>query len=124
MTRESGQPLCTKRLLPLLLESDDPRMVNVGSTSGIFSPALERAYGVSKAALHALTVATATELQGRVAVNALSPGRVRTDMAPDGPGDPRWSAESAVSIIARPRSVTGKLIHDSRQRGWVGRFPR
>ena len=83
-----GAYFCTKRLLPLLVRSSDPRIVNVGSTSGILGPNVRSAYGVSKAALHALTIATANELRGKVAVNALSPGWVKTDMAPDGPGRP------------------------------------
>ena len=74
--------LCTKRLLPLLLKSEDPRVVNVGSTSGVMSPGLSGVYSVSKVALHALTIATANELKGKVTVNALSPSWVRTDMAP------------------------------------------
>ena len=68
---------------------------------------------MSKAALHALTIATASELRGKVAVNALSPGWVKTDMAPDGPGDPRWSAEGALAIVTGPAGVTGKLFHRS-----------
>ena len=91
----TGVYLCTKRLIPLLLESDDPRVINVGSTSGVMSQSLRGAYGVSKAGLHALTIATAGELSGRVAVNALSPGWVKTDMAPDAPKHPRTSAEAA-----------------------------
>ena len=73
---------------------------------------------VSKAALHALTIATANELRGKVPVNALSPGWVKTDMAPTGPGDPRNSAQAALSILMRPRDVTGKLFRGSRIRSW------
>ena len=113
--------LCTKRLLPLLLKSSDPRIVNVGSRSGIITPRLQSAYGVSKAALHALTIATANELKGQVAVNALSPGWVKTDMAPDAPGDPRSSAEATLSLVTRPRSVTGHLFHGQRVRAWATR---
>ncbi|MFH1560248.1 MAG: SDR family oxidoreductase [Chloroflexota bacterium] len=113
-----GPYLCTKRLLPLLLKSDDPRVVNVGSTSGVMSPGLSGGYGISKAALHALTIATANELRGKVAVNALSPGWVRTDMAPDAPGDPRTSAEAALWLIAQPKSLTGKLFHGRAEIGW------
>ncbi|MDP6494807.1 MAG: SDR family oxidoreductase, partial [Dehalococcoidia bacterium] len=114
----SGPYLCTKRLLPLLLKSDDPRIVNVGSTSGVMSSDLSGVSGVSKAALHALTIATANEFKGKVAINALSPGWVRTDMAPTAPGDPRTSAECALWLVTQPRDVTGRLFHDKAERGW------
>jgi NAD(P)-dependent dehydrogenase (short-subunit alcohol dehydrogenase family) len=113
-----GPYICTKRMLPLLLKSDDPRIVNVGSTSGVMSSTLKGGYGVSKAALHALTIATANELIGKVAVNALSPGWVRTDMAPTGPGDPRTSAEATLWLITQSREVTGKLFHDKAEMAW------
>ena len=113
-----GAYSCTKRLLPLLLQSDDPRIVNVGSMSGIMGRNMRQSYGVSKAALHALTIATANELRGKVAVNALAPGWVKTDMSPEGPGDPRWSAEGALSIVTRPADVTGKLFYGKRLRSW------
>lgn len=110
--------LCTKRLLPSLLKSTAPRVLNVGSRSGLFTANLQSAYGVSKAALHALTIATANELAGRVAVNALSPGWVLTDMAPDAPRHPRWSAKGALSIVTKPLSVTGQIFHGRRRISW------
>ena len=116
-----GAYFCTKRLLPLLLRSSDPRIVNVGSMSGMLGPNMRNSYGVSKAALHALTLATANELRGKVAVNALAPGWVKTDMSPDAPGDPRWSAEGALSIVTRPASVTGRLFYGKRLRSWASR---
>jgi NAD(P)-dependent dehydrogenase (short-subunit alcohol dehydrogenase family) len=119
-----GSYLCTKRLLPALLKSSDPRIVNVGSNSGIFGPNMSSSYGVSKAALHALTIGTANELRGKVAFNALSPGWVKTDMAPDGPGDPRWSAEGAFAMVTRSASVTGRYYSGKHPRAWAARFPR
>jgi NAD(P)-dependent dehydrogenase (short-subunit alcohol dehydrogenase family) len=113
-----GPYLCTKRLLPLLLKSDGPRIINVGSSGGIISPRLNGVYGVSKAALHGLTIATANDLKGSVAVNALSPGHVRTDMAPDAPGDPRTSAEAALWLVSQPGEVTGKLFRGKDQIEW------
>ena len=106
-----GPYYCTKRFLPLLLATPDPRVINVGSRSGLLTPNIKSAYGISKIGLHGLTIATARELEGRVAVNALSPGHVLTDLAPDGPGDPRSSAEAALEMINMPPSVVGQLFH-------------
>ena len=116
-----GAYFCTKRLLPLLLRSGDPRILNVGSGSGILGPGLRGSYGVSKAALHALTLATANELKNTVAVNALDPGWVKTDMSPNGPGDPKWSAEGALSIVTRSDGVTGRLFYGKSLRAWTPR---
>ena len=116
-----GPYFCTKRILPLLLKSDDPRILNVGSGSGILGPNMRDSYGVSKAALHALTLATANELKGKVSVNALDPGWVRTDMSPNGPRDPRWSAEGALSIVTRSDGLTGRLFYGKRLRAWTPR---
>ena len=116
-----GPYYCTKRILPLLLRSDDPRILNVGSGSGILGPNMRDSYGVSKAALHALTLATANELKGKVSVNALDPGWVRTDMSPNGPRDPRWSAEGALSIVTRTDGLTGRLFYGKRLRAWTPR---
>ena len=112
--------ICTKILLPMLIKTEEPKVINVGSTSGLMTPVLRGAYGVSKAALHALTIASANELAGVVAVNALSPGWVLTDMAPDAPDHPRTSAESALWLIRQDNNVTGKLFHDKALLGWSG----
>jgi NAD(P)-dependent dehydrogenase (short-subunit alcohol dehydrogenase family) len=116
-----GPYRCTRAFLPHLERAPAPRIINVGSRSGLFTPNLTSAYGVSKAALHALTIAMANELRGRVAVNALSPGWVKTDMAPDGPGDPRWSAACALHLATRPAHVTGLLFHNKRVLSWSSR---
>ncbi|MQF82685.1 SDR family oxidoreductase [SAR202 cluster bacterium AD-802-E10_MRT_200m] len=105
-----GPYLCTKRLLPFLQKAKWPRIVNIGSSVGIMSSDLTGAYSISKAALHALSVAFANELRGKVSVNTLCPGWVRTDMAPDAPGDPRTSAESTLWLVTQPWEFTGKII--------------
>jgi NAD(P)-dependent dehydrogenase (short-subunit alcohol dehydrogenase family) len=113
-----GPYLCTKRLLALLLKSDDPRVLNIGSRAGIMSPTLKGTYGVTKVALHGMTRATAEELRGRVAVNVLMPGWVRTDMASDAPGDPRTSAEAALFLLTQPANISGKLYEGQEERSW------
>lgn len=71
------------------------RIVNVSSGWGSFAEGLERpgVYGVTKAALNALTVRLASELPGAVKVNAMCPGWVRTRMG--GAGAPRAPEEAA-----------------------------
>ena len=106
----TGPYLITKRLLPYMLTGKAPRVINIGSSMGLINAGLRGAYGISKAALHALTIAMASELTGQVAVNAICPGWVRTDMAPDAPGDPRTSAENVLWLANEPMDFTGQVI--------------
>jgi NAD(P)-dependent dehydrogenase (short-subunit alcohol dehydrogenase family) len=81
----------TNAMLPLLLRSPAPRIVNVSSMVGslavqsdpagplsVLPPTV--AYPVSKTALNAVTVQYARELAGRVLVNAADPGYCATDL--------------------------------------------
>ncbi|GHO50526.1 short-chain dehydrogenase [Ktedonospora formicarum] len=75
----------TQALLPLMRQQNYGRIVNVSSGIAAFEnnaapPELAPAYRVSKAALNALTVTLAGELQGtNILVNAVCPGYVRTE---------------------------------------------
>jgi NAD(P)-dependent dehydrogenase (short-subunit alcohol dehydrogenase family) len=78
----------TQALLPLLLQSDHPRIVNVSSGAGSHGDTafglttgngMGPGYAVAKAALNALTASLATELKStRVIVNAVCPGFTAT----------------------------------------------
>ena len=78
----------TQALLPLLRRSSAPRIVNVSSGAGSHEDAsfgltarggAAASYGISKAALNALTSTLATELaQTNVLVNAICPGLTAT----------------------------------------------
>lgn len=93
----------TQAFLPLLRKSDHPRVVNVSSAAGSFgadsglgAAGSTSAYGVSKAALNALTVKFASELRDdRVLVNAVCPGYTAT--TPDSGGRP--VEDGAASIV-------------------------
>lgn len=84
-----------RSLAPAMAERGYGRIVNVSSGWGSFVEGLEGpgVYGVTKAALNALTVRLARELPEAVKVNAMCPGWVRTRMG--GAGAPRTPEEAA-----------------------------
>ena len=109
-------------LVPLLQASKHPRIVNVSSGMGAF---LEMesdyaAYRLSKTALNAITVMLASELRGRIAVNAACPGWVKTDMGgrnaerevSEGADTPVWLTLDA------PQTLTGKFLRDRKVISW------
>jgi NAD(P)-dependent dehydrogenase (short-subunit alcohol dehydrogenase family) len=86
-------------LLDLLRAAPSPRIVNVSSGAGSLEGmgAGTPAYGVSKAALNALTLKLADDLRGDgMLVNAVCPGWVATDMGGSG-GRP--VADGAASVL-------------------------
>jgi NAD(P)-dependent dehydrogenase (short-subunit alcohol dehydrogenase family) len=99
------------------------RIVNVSSGGGQLSePATwAPAYCISKTALNAVTVQLAEALRPRgIAVNAVCPGWVRTDMG--GPEAPRSLSQGAASILwaiteAGPE-VTGGFWRDGKPIPW------
>ena len=78
------------------------------------------AYRLSKAALNAETIMMSAALGPSIAVNAVCPGWVRTDMGganasrdvPEGADTPVWLA------IDAPQSLTGKLLRDRKSVPW------
>jgi len=111
-----------ERFLPLLRNSDHPRIVNVSSEAGSLTSmgGGTPAYTVSKAALNALTRMLAAELRGEgILVNAVCPGWVATDMG--GPGG-RPVADGAASVVWAATlpddGPTGGFFRDGRPLPW------
>ena len=99
------------------------RIVNVSSGAGQFKnlSAHWPAYGVSKAALNALTKTLAAELKDAgIKVNAVCPGWVRTDMG--GPGADLSVEEGADTIVwlatTAPARFTGRMFRARQQIDW------
>jgi NAD(P)-dependent dehydrogenase (short-subunit alcohol dehydrogenase family) len=110
----------TQAMLPLM--GAGGRIVNVSSGAGSLTGmgSGTPAYGVSKAALNALTIKLAGELRGRgILVNAVCPGWVATDMG--GPGG-RPVEDGAASVIWAVRlpddGPTGGFFRDGRPIDW------
>jgi NAD(P)-dependent dehydrogenase (short-subunit alcohol dehydrogenase family) len=106
----------TRACLPLLLRGRSPRIVNVSSGAGNFESVGQAGiptYRLSKWALNGLTKLLATELAGKVAVNAFDPGWVKTDLGgPNAPGLPVESARGALALVTLPFTETGKFWKD------------
>ena len=98
----------TQALLPLLRESPHPRIVNVSSGAGSHgdpgfglttNAGAVASYGISKAAVNALTAKLAAELDGTgVLVNAVCPGLTATAPGMEEMGA-RPPAESAAGVV-------------------------
>lgn len=109
--------------LPLLRQSDAPRIVNLSSGSGQLEEmgGGRTAYRLSKTALNALTRTLAAEEAGTgVLVNCVCPGWVRTDMG--GAGAPRSleeGADTAVWLATLPEDgPSGGFFRDRRPIPW------
>ena len=99
----------TQVFLPLLKESENPRIINISSKMGRmeFAASDRIAYRASKAALNKVTQGLATDLRADgVSVVAMHPGWVQTDMG--GEAADITPVESAAGIL----SVAEKLTLD------------
>ena len=109
-------------LAPLLKRSKSARIVNMSSGMGALNDndGGYAAYRISKTALNAVTVILATELRGSVAVNAVCPGWVKTDMGgPHATRDVAEGADTAVWLaLDAPHSLTGKFVRDRKVISW------
>jgi NAD(P)-dependent dehydrogenase (short-subunit alcohol dehydrogenase family) len=102
----------TNALLPLLLAGKEPRIINVSSGAGkldvLKSEPNMPAYRLSKFALNGLSILYAGDLKGKIAVNALDPGWLKTDLGgPNAPGEPRDGARRLLELLGQSFEVTG-----------------
>ncbi len=121
-TNTVGPLRVTQAFQPLLEQSKAPRVINVSSGAGQLAEGLQDwapAYSMSKTALNALTQHFAGALQ-RFAVNAVSPGWVRTDMG--GAAAPLSVEQGADTIVwlalDAPQELPGKFLRERAGIAW------
>ncbi len=106
--------------IPLMRSNGYGRIVNVSSGSGSLADmgGGTPAYGISKAALNALTIKLGAELRGTgILVNAVCPGWVKTDMG--GPSAPRSTEQGTETIVwlaeLPARGPSGRFFRDKQE---------
>jgi NAD(P)-dependent dehydrogenase (short-subunit alcohol dehydrogenase family) len=130
-TNVFGVIAVTQAMLPLLRESPAGRIVNVSSRIGSLTAITDRAfpmrgiggvaYGPSKTALNAVTIAFAHELEGTmIKVNLACPGYTATDL--NGHSGPRTVSEAAHEpvrlALLGPDGPTGTFSNDAGSIPW------
>ena len=104
-----------QQVLPGMVENDFGRIVNVTSGAPLNCFAGFASYSASKGALNAVTVTAAREYADRdIRINLMSPGPVRSNMAPDAPMEPSAAHATADYLLDLPEDgPTGRFF-------WLG----
>ena len=118
----TGPLRLVRSLAPKMIARQYGRIVNLSSGWGSFGKGMggPGLYGVTKAALNALTVRLAKELPSAVKVNAMCPGWVRTRMGGQGATrSPDEGADTAVWLATLPDDgPTGGFFRDRKPIEW------
>jgi 3-oxoacyl-[acyl-carrier protein] reductase len=100
----TGAYLMCRAVVPFMMDQGFGRIVNLSSNSVRIPGPGQTAYAASKGGLEALTRALAVEVGRKgIRVNAVAPGRVRTDMTSEvvpqlgGQNGPRWGEPADIS---------------------------
>lgn len=128
-TNLKGAFLCTRAALRPMMRQRRGRIINISSVSGVMGNPGQANYSAAKAGLIGLTKSVAREVASRnIAVNAVAPGFIVSDITRDLPdkvkesilaqvpmgrfGQPEEVAE-VVAFLALPTTtyITGQVIH-------------
>ncbi|MBO9632174.1 MAG: SDR family NAD(P)-dependent oxidoreductase [Chitinophagaceae bacterium] len=117
----------TNQVLPTLLRSAAPRILNISSDMGSLQLHAKQhplartfAYNSSKAALNMYTIHLANALKEKnVKVNAVHPGWVKTDMGSEyAPLEIPEAVEPMVAFLLSEDLGTGKFVHRGEEVAW------
>jgi 3-oxoacyl-[acyl-carrier protein] reductase len=113
-----GVHLCSRAVIPGMLERGEGRIVITGSGAAYLPGSTGTAYSASKAAVCRYGETLANELEGRIPVFHFSPGLVKTEMtggsfSDDAPWTPPELAPRLVRVLASGRAdaLAGRYLH-------------
>ena len=98
-----------KALLPMLMESNDPGIVNIDSSAALMSLAGTSMYSASKAALKGFTEALREEIRGKIYVGLVCPGFTKTDIFRDQKND-GGKGQKVMDMISTDCDLMVKMI--------------
>ncbi len=120
-TNVYGPLLVTQAFWPLLERGEDARVVNVSSGMGRLHDMKndQPAYALSKTALNALTRQFADLGEGKISVNSICPGWVKTDMGgAEATRTPEQGAAIIVKLATMENPPTGGYLNDDGEINW------
>lgn len=120
-TNAVGTALVTRAFWDLLQGSESPRVVNVSSGMGslVSMEATAPAYSISKTALNAVTRQFAGAGQGKISVNSICPGWVKTDMGGEGASrTPEQGASIILKLATMEAPPTGRFLNEDGELPW------
>jgi 3-oxoacyl-[acyl-carrier protein] reductase len=107
-----GAFLCSRAVLPHFTNQRSGSIVNIASLVSRMGSYQHAHYAASKAGLLAFTMSLAKEVgQFNIRVNAISPGRIESDMEPERQARERdkWIAETPLGRMGEPQDI-GKVV--------------
>ena len=98
-----------KTFLPVLLQQDDPAIINVDSSAALMTLAGTSMYSASKAALKGFTEALRVEFKGKCYVGLVCPGFTKTDIFRDQKND-GGKGQKVMDMISSDCDLMVKMI--------------
>ncbi len=100
----------TKTLLPMLLESSSPAIINIDSSAALMTLAGTSMYSASKAALKGFTEALRVEFSGKMYVSLVCPGFTKTDIFRNQSAESNDKGQKVIDMISTDCDVMVKRI--------------
>lgn len=100
----------TKTLLPMLLESPTPGLINIDSSAALMTLAGTSMYSASKAALKGFTEALRVEFAGKMYVSLVCPGFTKTDIFRDQGAESNDKGQKIMNMISTNCDLMVKMI--------------